>query len=89
MSFKDKLNVSVLSGVFSQPERPSELDCKNFQNPTGIGRPEITQCPDFEYTVCGTDNNTYANECLICQYNADHNPEPKVGRKHDGPCTDN
>ncbi|KAG9259722.1 serine peptidase inhibitor, Kazal type 4 [Astyanax mexicanus] len=52
--------VLILLAAGSEGSGPSP------RKPTCSGLSEILACPMNMAPVCGTDENTYANECLLC-----------------------
>ncbi|XP_021386392.1 ovoinhibitor [Lonchura striata] len=61
-----------------------QLDCSQYSSGiTKDGRSWVA-CPRDLKPVCGTDGNTYSNDCGICLYNAEHSAS--VEKEHDGEC---
>ncbi|XP_056358543.1 ovoinhibitor-like [Oenanthe melanoleuca] len=61
-----------------------QIDCSQY--PTGITKDgkSWVACPRDMKPVCGTDGNTYSNDCGICLYNSEHGAS--VEKEHDGEC---
>ncbi|NXW42140.1 IOV7 protein, partial [Nyctiprogne leucopyga] len=61
-----------------------QVDCNQY--PKGIGKDGavLVACPRNLMPVCGTDGNTYSNDCGICFYNQEHGTS--VEKVHDGEC---
>ncbi|XP_067320899.1 ovomucoid-like [Anolis sagrei] len=68
--------ICCFSGVFS--DDGTELDCNKFRR----GNSNKVPCPRMLKPVCGTDDKTYHNDCLLCSETL----ERTVGKKHNGKC---
>ncbi|NXX37210.1 IOV7 protein, partial [Nicator chloris] len=60
------------------------VDCTRYQTQTTKDGKTLVSCPRDLNPVCGTDGNTYDNECLICSHNTEQRTH--VGKKHSGKC---
>ncbi|NXS98306.1 IOV7 protein, partial [Jacana jacana] len=60
------------------------LDCNRYPTTTTEDGKVLVSCPRILKPVCGTDGNTYDNECGICAHNGEHRTH--VSKKHNGKC---
>ncbi|NXC00004.1 IOV7 protein, partial [Orthonyx spaldingii] len=60
------------------------VDCSRYRTQTAKDGKVFVPCTRDLNPVCGTDNNTYDNECLICAHNVEKGTH--VGKKHGGQC---
>ncbi|NWV27779.1 IOV7 protein, partial [Origma solitaria] len=60
------------------------VDCSRYRTQTTKDGKTLLACPRDLNPVCGTDGNTYDNECSICSHNAEKRTH--VGKKHSGQC---
>uniref|UniRef100_A0A8C3PRP4 Ovomucoid n=1 Tax=Calidris pygmaea TaxID=425635 RepID=A0A8C3PRP4_9CHAR len=60
------------------------LDCNRYPTTTTKDGKVLVSCPRILKPVCGTDGNTYDNECGICAHNGEHRTH--VSKKHNGKC---
>ncbi|XP_063025020.1 ovoinhibitor-like [Melospiza melodia melodia] len=60
-----------------------QIDCSKY---SGISKDVTSRigCPRHFDPVCGTDGNTYPNECVMCHFNMEHSAS--VEKEHDGEC---
>ncbi|XP_074068457.1 serine protease inhibitor Kazal-type 1-like [Macrotis lagotis] len=58
----------------------TEVNCTEY---TKV-RNETSACPRNLNPICGTDQNTYDNECLLC--NAQIEKQQDIRKLHDGKC---
>ncbi|XP_025069657.1 ovoinhibitor-like [Alligator sinensis] len=65
------------------PEDLPKLDCSKYHHIT-TERGTALACTIFYSPVCGTDGNTYDNECRLCNNNL--YAKPRVEIQHSGPC---
>ncbi|CAI5766863.1 ovomucoid-like [Podarcis lilfordi] len=76
------LGLWCFTGVFGDEDiQANTLDCSQHLQATGNGP---ISCTRIYFPVCGTDGNTYANECELCRHNQEKNK--LVGKKHVGEC---
>ncbi|NXI19914.1 IOV7 protein, partial [Irena cyanogastra] len=61
-----------------------QLDCSQYTGGITKDGKSWVSCPRDLKPVCGTDGNTYSNDCGICLYNAEHSAS--VEKDHDGEC---
>ncbi|XP_062825439.1 ovomucoid-like [Anolis carolinensis] len=73
--------ICCFSVVFG--EDGAELDCTKFQRVKGN---KVT-CQRMRKPVCGTDDKTYSNECMLCRQQVEFGRT--VGKKHNGECLKN
>ncbi|NXS86463.1 IOV7 protein, partial [Erpornis zantholeuca] len=59
------------------------VDCARYQTQTKDGK-TLVSCPRDLNPVCGTDGNTYDNECGICAHNVEQRTH--VGKRYSGKC---
>nr|XP_028574220.1 ovomucoid-like [Podarcis muralis] len=70
------------TGVFGDEDiQANTLDCSQHLQATGNG---LIICPRMYFPICGTDGNTYPNECELCRHN--HEENKLVGKKDVGEC---
>ncbi|XP_031980770.1 ovoinhibitor-like isoform X2 [Corvus moneduloides] len=60
------------------------VDCTRYRTQTTKDGKTLVACPRDLNPVCGTDGNTYDNECAICAHNVQHGTDVK--KSHDGRC---
>ncbi|XP_074068456.1 double-headed protease inhibitor, submandibular gland-like [Macrotis lagotis] len=70
--FDNQVKVSQVKGT--------EIDCNGY----GLMRTRFLPCPRNLKQICGTDQNTYDNECLLCSANVEK--QLNIRKLHDGPC---
>ncbi|NXX38752.1 IOV7 protein, partial [Tricholaema leucomelas] len=61
-----------------------QVDCSTYPHGVSKDGTAFVACPRNLKPVCGTDGNTYGNECGICLHNEQH--RASVGKAHDGEC---
>ncbi|NWS88983.1 IOV7 protein, partial [Toxostoma redivivum] len=61
-----------------------QLDCSQYSSGITKDGKSWVACPRNLKPVCGTDGNTYSNDCGICLYNTEHGAS--VEKEHDGEC---
>ncbi|XP_068884782.1 ovoinhibitor-like [Aphelocoma coerulescens] len=60
------------------------VDCTRYRTQTTKDGKTLVACPRDLNPVCGTDGNTYDNECAICAHNVEQRTH--VGKRHSGQC---
>ncbi|KYO22917.1 ovomucoid [Alligator mississippiensis] len=76
--------VFLAFGCFSDVASGVELDCSEYPKDTTPEGKEVMFCTKIYSPVCGTDNKTYSNECMLCAHNLEHGTYVKI--KHKGAC---
>ncbi|NWZ35120.1 IOV7 protein, partial [Brachypodius atriceps] len=66
-------------------EESTPVDCNMFLSGVKSGE-AIRACPSILLEICGTDGNTYSNDCALCAHNIQYGTH--VAKKHDGPCVE-
>ncbi|NXG56010.1 IOV7 protein, partial [Hemiprocne comata] len=61
-----------------------QVDCSQYSSSMSKDGMVQVACPRNFSPVCGTDGNTYSNECGICFHNSGH--RTNVEKAHDGKC---
>ncbi|NXN11231.1 IOVO protein, partial [Indicator maculatus] len=61
-----------------------QVDCSKYPNTTNEEGKEMLVCSDILSPICGSDEITYSNECLLCAYNIEYGTN--VSKDHDGEC---
>ncbi|XP_051487181.1 ovoinhibitor-like [Apus apus] len=61
-----------------------EVDCNQYSSDVTKDGTVLVSCPRDRSPVCGTDGNTYSNECGICFHNSEYGTNVK--KAHDGKC---
>ncbi|KFW11313.1 Ovoinhibitor, partial [Eurypyga helias] len=64
-------------------EESAPVDCSRYLSNTKTGE-TIAACPFILREICGTDNVTYSNDCVLCAHNIESGTS--VAKKHDGRC---
>ncbi|XP_007474136.1 double-headed protease inhibitor, submandibular gland-like [Monodelphis domestica] len=60
-------------------EKGTEVDCgQYFTSAKGMG------CPRNYQPICGTNQKTYGNECMLCDFN--RSTRMNIRKLHDGDC---
>ncbi|NWI97276.1 IOV7 protein, partial [Pitta sordida] len=60
------------------------VDCSRYRSQVTEDGKVLVSCSKSLDPVCGTDGNTYDNECRLCAHNAEKRTH--VGKKHSGQC---
>ncbi|KAJ7406188.1 hypothetical protein WISP_135419 [Willisornis vidua] len=62
-----------------------DVDCSRYPTQVTKDGKVLVSCPRDLNPVCGTDGNTYDNECGICAHNVEQRTH--VGKKYSGRCS--
>ncbi|XP_078100555.1 putative pancreatic secretory proteinase inhibitor isoform X1 [Sander vitreus] len=79
LSMKESTDSSQ-NAATSDAEDKSQL----YRRPSCVGTSVSQACPLNFSPVCGSDGNTYANECSLCVHRLEKNADILIVR--DGPC---
>ncbi|XP_012629650.1 double-headed protease inhibitor, submandibular gland-like [Microcebus murinus] len=63
----------------SPAAKGTEVDCSQYN-----GKGTKIACPRNLSPICGTDQKTYSNECMLCMQNQEKNLQ--LRKLHDGNC---
>ncbi|XP_069340095.1 double-headed protease inhibitor, submandibular gland-like [Eulemur rufifrons] len=73
------LALAATAWATSPSAKGTEVDCYQYNR-----KGSQVACPRIFRPICGTDQKTYDNECLLCMQNQEQNLQ--LRKLHDGNC---